>query len=70
MRWRRRAADPQEAEDRREDIQRAEEDLAVQVQKVRDSNRVIMKEVSEHRKLLRENNFARRIREALGGAGG
>jgi hypothetical protein len=70
MRWRKRAAYPQEAKDRLEDIQRAEEELAVQVRKVQDSNRVIMSEVSEHRKLLRENNFARRIREALGGAGG
>lgn len=70
MRWRRRLTDPKAVERQREEIRRAEEELAAQVKKVRDSNAVIMSEVREHRKLLRENNFARRIREALGGAGG
>lgn len=70
MRWRRRHTDPGEVKQQREEIRRAEEELAAQVKKVRDSNAVIMSEVREHRKLLRENNFARRIREALGGAEG
>lgn len=70
MRWRRRLTDPGEVKQQREEIRRAEEELAAQVKKVRDSNAAIMGEVREHRRLLRENNFAQRIREALGGAGG
>lgn len=70
MRWRRRLTDPGEAERQREEIRRAEAELAAQAKKVQDSNTVIMSEVREHRRLLRENNFARRIRDALGGAEG
>lgn len=70
MRWRRLRADPKAVERQREEIRRAEAELAAQVKKVRDSNAAIMGEVREHRRLLRENNFAQRIREALGGAEG
>lgn len=70
MRWRKRLTDPEEEARKLRDIRRAEEELAAQAKKVQDSNTVIMREVREHRRLLRENNFARRIREALGGAEG
>lgn len=70
MRWRKRLSDPEEAAQHNAEIRRAEAELAAMTRKVQDSNTAIMKEVQEHRRLLRENNFARRIREALGGAGG
>lgn len=50
--------------------QRAAASAARERQKVQGETSVIMSEVKAHRALLKRNNFAERIRSALGGAGG
>jgi hypothetical protein len=67
---RKRLIDPEKAAEERRAAREAAEQARREREKVQAATDGIMGEVQEHRRLLKENNFARRIRHALGGAEG
>jgi hypothetical protein len=70
VKWRRKLIDPDSVRRERAELRKAQERLRAESRKVQKADPVIMGEVQAHKRLLRENNFARRIHQALGGAGG
>lgn len=70
MKWRRKLIDPDDVRRATREARKAAERLGAERRKVQKADPVIMGEVQAHKKLLRENNFARRIHRALGGAEG
>lgn len=67
---RRKLIDPAEVARERAEAVRAARHARREKEKVQKETTVIMGEVREHQRLLRENNFVGRVRRALGGAGG
>jgi len=70
VKWRRKLIDPDDVRRATREARKAAERLGAERRKVQKADPVIMGEVQAHKKLLRENNFARRIHRALGGAEG
>ena len=67
---RRKLIDPEEIRRERETAVRAVEEARREKEHVQQETGAIMREVVQHQRLLRENNFVGRVRRALGGAEG
>lgn len=70
MKRRKKLIDPEQVRAQREEAETARRALEAEREKVQRSSGAIMDEVRHSRRLLRENNFARRMRNVLGGAEG
>ena len=70
MKRRKKLIDPEAARRAAAEAEEARRALERERAKVQRSTPDILGEIKEHRRLLKENNFARRISKALGGAGG
>ncbi len=70
LRRRRAKISKAEVAEQTEQARRAADEARAAREAVHASTSEIMGEVKEHARLLKENNFARRISRALGGAGG